>query len=135
VFGLSATFSSAVFALGVGLRLVLYAPVGHWSNHVGPVRVLWTALGVRLCAFLGILSLAWVSIAGQRWLVTVAVCLLALPWALLSVSSKVLTAQLSPLGEGEGMGLLNATSALTGMLGALLGGWCAATGGITSPSP
>jgi uncharacterized membrane protein YeaQ/YmgE (transglycosylase-associated protein family) len=39
--------------------------------------------------------------------------------------STTLTAHLSPVGEGTGIGLLNATSAIAGMLGAMVGGWLA----------
>jgi predicted MFS family arabinose efflux permease len=44
---------------------------------------------------------------------------------LLSVSGMGLTARLSPVGEGEGMGLFTATTALAGVTGAALGGWVA----------
>ena len=52
--------------------------------------------------------------------------LIGLPWSLLSVSSTALTTHLSPVGAGTGMGMLNATSAIAGMMGAILGGWLAA---------
>ena len=52
--------------------------------------------------------------------------LIVLPWSMLSVSSTALTAHLSPVGEGTGIGILNATSAIAGMLGAMVGGWLAA---------
>jgi MFS family permease len=126
VFGMPAAFSSSLFALAAGLRLVLYAPMGHWSTQIGPLRLLCIALAVRLLAFVGFLGFEWLSIPGQRWLVVAAFFLIALPWAPLSVSSKGLTARLSPVGEGQGMGFLNAISALAGVLGASLGGWCTA---------
>ena len=42
---------------------------------------------------------------------------------MLSVRSTALTAHLSPVREGTGMGMLHATSAIAGMTGALGGGW------------
>lgn len=126
MFGLPAGFSSSLFALAAGLRLVLYAPMGHWSTLIGPLRLLCIALAVRLLAFVGFLGFEWRSILGQRCLVVAAFFLIALPWAPLSVSSTGLTARLSPVGEGKEMGFLNAISALAGVLGASLGGWFAA---------
>ncbi len=46
-----------------------------------------------------------------------------LAWSLLSVSSTALVASLSPENEGEGMGIFNAVTALSGVIGAVLGGW------------
>lgn len=125
VFGVSVGASSAAFALIAGLRLLLYAPAGHWSQRFGPVRVLWVAFGVRWLAFLGVFVLGWSAGLQHRWLAMLGLLLAALPWSLLSVSSTALTARLSPRDEGEGMGWLNAVSALAGVLGAALGGWSA----------
>jgi hypothetical protein len=88
------------------------------------VRVLRVALSVRLLAFLGIFSLG-VGGAQQSWLAVLGFLGAALPWALLSVSSTALTAHLSLTDEGSGMGLLNAVTAWAGIVGAVLGGWCA----------
>jgi len=126
VFGIAVWQSSSVFALAVGLRLFLYASAGHWSEAYGPVLVLRTALGVRLLVFLTILSLGCSPVRSQSALAVMGVPLIVLPWSLLSVSSTALTAHLSPVGEGTGMGMLNATSAIAGMLGAMVGGWLAA---------
>jgi MFS family permease len=132
MFGMPAGFSSSLLALAAGLRLVLYAPMGHWSTQIGPLRLLCIALAVRLFAFIGFLGFERMSIPGQRWLAIAAFFLIALPWAPLSVSSKGLTVRLSPLGEGQGIGFLNAISALAGVLGAILGGWCAAQWGYNA---
>jgi MFS family permease len=127
VFGVAVWLSSSAFALAVGLRLLLYASAGHWSEAYGPARVLRAALGMRLLAFLTILSLGCVSVQSQSSLaVMMGVPLIVLPWSMLSVSSTALTAHLSPVGEGTGIGMLNATSAIAGMLGAMVGGWLAA---------
>jgi predicted MFS family arabinose efflux permease len=48
-----------------------------------------------------------------------------LAWSLLSVSSTALVASLSPENEGEGMGIFNAVTALSGVIGAAVGGWAA----------
>ena len=42
---------------------------------------------------------------------------------MLSVPSTALTAHLSPVRAGTGMGMLQATSAVAGVRGAIVGGW------------
>jgi len=125
VFGIAVWLSSCAFAVAVGLRLLLYVSAGHWSEAYGPARVLRAALGMRLLAFLAILSLGFIPVSSQSHLALMGVPLLVLPWSFLSVSSTALTAHLSPVGEGTGMGMLNATSAIAGMMGAMVGGWLA----------
>ncbi|MEJ5247654.1 MAG: hypothetical protein WHS90_07795 [Caldilinea sp.] len=41
------------------------------------------------------------------------------------MSGTALAAQLSPTGEGNGIGIFNASSALAGVVGAAGGGWLA----------
>ena len=50
----------------------------------------------------------------------------------MSVSGTALAAELSPHGEGQGLGVFNAVNALAGILGALLGGWAASAWGYSS---
>ena len=122
LYGVAPGLSSAGFAVAAGMGLTLYSPAGRWSDRFGPARVLKAALGVRLLAFLSLLALG-VTHFGQAWLVLLSFLFVVLAWSLLSVSGTALTAQLSPVGEGEGMGIFNAATALAGTMGAVLGGW------------
>jgi len=122
LYGVAPGLSSAGFAVAAGIGLTLYSPAGRWSDRFGPARVLKAALGVRLLAFLSLLTLGITQI-GQAWLALLSFLFVVLAWSLLSVSGTALTAQLSPVGEGEGMGIFNATTALAGTVGAILGGW------------
>jgi predicted MFS family arabinose efflux permease len=111
------------------LRLLVYPQAGQWSMRFGQLRVLRVALGVRLLAFASLLALAMMPLDGQRWLALPIVTVVVLAWPLLSVSSTALTAHLSPVGEGEGMGIFKAVSALAGVIGAALAGALAARWG------
>ena len=86
-FGLSVGLSASLFALAAGFRLILYAPMGHWSTLIGPLRLFCLALGVRLLAFLGFLGFEWMSMPGQRWLAVIAFFFIAIPWVPLSRST------------------------------------------------
>jgi MFS transporter, DHA1 family, tetracycline resistance protein len=117
--------SSAAYALAAALGLILYAPAGAWSLRRGPLPVLRAALVLRITAFLALAILAVLSFLGRGWLAMLFVLFVVLAWSLLSVSSTALVAFLSPGNEGEGMGLFNAVTALSGVIGAVIGGWAA----------
>jgi predicted MFS family arabinose efflux permease len=134
VFGITPGLSSIAFAVAAGLGLALYAPAGHWSEHSGPDRVLQTGLGLRLLAFLGLMGLGLVNLPGRQWLALLGFALVVLAWSLLSVGGTALTAYLAPTGEGAGMGIFNATTAVAGVVGAVLGGWVAGHWGYAAVS-
>jgi DHA1 family tetracycline resistance protein-like MFS transporter len=124
--------SSIAFAAMAGLGLVLYSPAGAWSDRYGPLRVLRASIGVRLLAFIGLFILG-ILLAGPRgWLAILAFTIIVLAWSLMSVSGTALAARLSPVGEGEGMGIFNALTALSGVIGAVLGGWAAGIWGYNA---
>lgn len=125
VYGVPPRLSSSGFGVAAGLGLLLYSPAGRWSDRFGPARVLKAALGVRLLAFLSLLALGLTRASGRGWPALPVFVLVVLAWSLLSVSGTALTAQLSAAGEGEGMGLFNAATAVAGVIGAALGGWIA----------
>jgi DHA1 family tetracycline resistance protein-like MFS transporter len=124
LYGVVPGLSSTSFAVAAGVGLTLYSPAGRWADRFGPARVLKTALGVRLLAFLS-LWVVGITHFGQAWLALLSFLFIVLAWSPLSVSGTALTALLSPVGEGEGMGIFNATTALAGTIGAVLGGWVA----------
>jgi MFS family permease len=132
VYGISANTSSIAFAIVAGLGLVLYTPAGNWSERYGPGRVMRAALGIRWLAYVGILGLAFTHNGFQGGLAVFAFAFIVCAWSLISVSGTALAAQLSSVGEGEGLGIFNATNALGGVLGASLGGWAAGLWGYKS---
>ena len=124
-YGVSPVRSSAAYALAAALGLILYAPAGKWSTQRGPLPILRDALVLRIGAFIALTILAVVSFPGHGWLAMLFFLFVVLAWSLLSVSSTALVASLSPKNEGEGMGLFSAVTALSGVIGAALGGWAA----------
>jgi len=122
LYGVTPGLSSTGFALAAAIGLTLYSPAGRWSEQFSPTRVLRAALVVRLLAFLSLLLLG-ITHSGEGWLALLSFLFIVLAWSLLTVSGTALTARLSPVGEGEGMGIFNAATALASVVGAVLGGW------------
>jgi predicted MFS family arabinose efflux permease len=96
------------------------------------MRVLRAGLGLRLLAMLGLLGLALAQVSGLGWLALVAFALVVLSWSLLTVAGTALAARLSPVSEGEAMGIFNAMTAAAGVIGSGLGGWAAGAWGYAA---
>ncbi|HTF99554.1 MAG TPA: MFS transporter, partial [Nitrospirota bacterium] len=129
LYGVEPARSAAVYAVAAGLGLVLYAPSGKWSEKKGPQSMLRYGLALRIAAFtvLTVLTLLPVPSRGPFAMTFFPVIVLA--WSLLSVSSTALVAVLTPQNEGQGMGVFNAVTALSGVIGAAAGGWAASLWG------
>jgi MFS family permease len=132
LFGINAGISSSVFAVAAGLGIALYSPAGVWSDRAGPMRVLRVGLGLRLLAVAGLLGLGLAQIGGAGWLALVAFALIVLSWSLLTVAGTDLAARLSPVSEGEAMGIFNAMTAAAGVAGSGIGGWAASAWGYAA---
>jgi MFS family permease len=125
VYGIDPWLSSCALAVAHGLGILLYLPAGVWSERRRAEHVFKSALSLSWMAFLGLLGLTFVALPALSWIALLCVGFIILSWSLLSVSGTLMTAYLSQRNEGEGMGLFNATTALAGISGALLGGWVA----------
>jgi DHA1 family tetracycline resistance protein-like MFS transporter len=134
VFGITPDISSVAFGIMAGLGLTLYTPAGNWSDRFGSVPIMRVSLLIRLAAFVGLYALGFAHFGFQGWLALVAFAFVVLAWSLMSVSGTALAADLSPVGEGEGMGIFNAVNALAGVVGAALGGWVAGIWGYATTS-
>ena len=129
VYGITPAVSSAAFAVVAGLGLALYSPAGNWSGKFGSTRVMRIALAFRWIAYLVLFGLGFVSLGFKVPAALVGLAFVVGAWSVISVSGTALAAQLSKVGEGEGMGIFNATNSLAGVVGAALGGWVAGTWG------
>jgi MFS transporter, DHA1 family, tetracycline resistance protein len=134
VFGITPDISSVAFGVMAGLGLTLYTPAGNWSDRFGSVPILRVSLVMRLVAFVGLFALGYTHFGFQGWLALVSFAFVVFAWSLMSVSGTSLAASLSPVGEGEGMGIFNAVNALAGVVGAALGGWVAGNWGYATTS-
>jgi MFS family permease len=132
VFGIGQETLSLTFAVAMGLSVFLFAPAGHLAHRFGPLWVLQSFLGVRLMAFISFFLLAVFPFGGSVQLILVSFAVVVLCWPFLVVSGTTVTALLSPIGEGEGMGVFCALLAMACVTGTALGGWLAARWGFNA---
>jgi MFS family permease len=133
VYSVNSTVSSTGFALAAALGLALYTPAGNWTRRFGAGPVLRIGMAVRLLAFLGLLILG-VSGLPLGWLALILFMLIVLAWSPITVSGTDWAARLSTIGEGEGLGVFNAATAVAGVAGSVLGGWAAGQWGYPAVS-
>jgi DHA1 family tetracycline resistance protein-like MFS transporter len=122
-YGIGTTWSSLAFGGAAALGLLLYAPAGRWSDRIAPRRVVQIGFVLRLFAIAAMLAIMVVH--RIEWFSLVAFAVIVIAWSLLSVSSTGLVARISPVGEGSGLGVFNAATAVAGVIGAAVGGWVA----------
>lgn len=122
-YGIGTMSSSLAFGSAAALGLLLYAPAGRWSDRMAPRSVVQIGFLLRLLAIAAMLAI--LVIHRLEWSSLVAFAVIVLAWSLLSVSSTGLVARISPVGEGSGLGIFNAATAVAGVIGAAVGGWAA----------
>jgi DHA1 family tetracycline resistance protein-like MFS transporter len=132
LYGVLPRASSIGYAVAAGLGLVLYAPAGRWSDRKGPQSVFRVGLALRIAAFAALIALFLVALPSRGWIAMLVFLFVVLAWSLLSVSSTALVACLSTQREGEAMGAFNAVTALSGVIGAALGGLLADSWGYSA---
>lgn len=134
-FGVTPARSSAAFAVAATLGLFLYSPAGRWAEKRGPLRVLRSGLSMRVVAFAALVFLGWTpALAGRGLFALGGFVVVVLAWSPLSVAGTSMAAELSPAGQGAGLGVFNAASAVAGVAGAVAAGWAASAWGYPAVS-
>ncbi len=131
LYGLQPTVSTSVFAIAAALSLVLYNPAGYYTKRSGAAPVFSIGLIIRLLAVL-IMLLTGIFQAIPGWFALLGFIFIVFAWSLLSVSATAWVAEISPFGEGEGIGIFNGVTAVASVFGAVLGGWAAGKWGYSS---
>jgi MFS family permease len=121
-FGMDPILPSSAYALGVGISLLLYTPLGVVTRRIGGGRMLMAGLAARLMllvplALFGRSHDEWVG-----WLILVGFGLIQFVWPLLSVAANSLSVRLAPTARGESVGLFNAATSLAASVGSALAG-------------
>ncbi len=121
-YGIGQNLIALSFAVAMGISVFLYAQAGHWTHRLGPARVLKSFMKLRLVAFIGFFLMEVHHFGGSIQLIFLSFTVVVLCWPFLIVSATALTASLSPIGEGEGMGIFCAVLATACVAGSALGG-------------
>jgi MFS family permease len=121
-FGVSVRLPATTYAFAAAVSLLLYPLAASAAKKHGARRVLRAGFAARTVA-IAILTVAFLSQAGDLPLVLAGFVITVMAWPLLGVSGTALAAELAHGEKGEALGLFNASSSLAGAIGAFLGGW------------
>jgi predicted MFS family arabinose efflux permease len=91
-----------------------------------------TGFEIRAASLLAIAAFGYLAVPLRELWALVAFAALVLTWPVLGVSAPAIVATRSSFGEGEGLGLYNAASAVGTVFGAMLGGIAAELWGYRS---
>ena len=133
-FGMNPILPSGAYAIGVGVSLLLYGPVGLATHRVGGARMLTAGFAARLTLFLALAMLGLLHTAWVGWLVLCGFALVQFVWPLLAVGANSLSVRLAPTARGESVGLFNAATALSAAVGSALAGVVYGAGGFAALS-
>jgi MFS family permease len=121
-FGMDPILPSGAYAIGVGISLLLYNPVGMATHRIGGGRMLMAGLGARLVLLAALAPLGLSHRGWSGWLILIGFGLIQFVWPLLSVAANSLSVRLAPTARGESVGLFNAATSLAASVGSALAG-------------
>lgn len=120
-YSVAPALTSLTYAIAAAVALVLYTVGGQLSGRYGAGRVYRWALLVRLLGFAMLFAVFFLPIPKTLAGLAGFVCII-MAWPLLSIAGTDLTARLTPISQGAGMGLFNAAAAVATVIGTFLGG-------------
>jgi hypothetical protein len=121
-FGMDPMLPSGAYAVGVGLSLVLYPPIGVATHRWGGGRMLIAGLAARLILLAAIVALDHYHLSWTGVAILFGFGLIQLVWPMLGVSANALSVRLAPQARGESAGLFYAATALAASVGSALAG-------------
>ncbi|MHB1515144.1 MAG: MFS transporter [Acidiferrobacteraceae bacterium] len=131
-YGLPASLTALTYAIAAGVGIVLYVQASRWCSRWGSDRVYRWSLVLRWAGFVTLFVLYFLPLPGKTAIALFGFACIVLAWPALSVSGTALAGRLSPLSEGEAIGLFNASTAIATISGTLAGGPLAATLGYAA---
>ncbi len=114
--------TSLIYAIAGAIGIVLFTGTTRLSSRFGVKKVFRYGIIVRLTGFLLLLIMIYVRTSISPLIASAGFILIVLAWPIISVTSTTLTAELTPISEGEAMGLYNASGAVATVVGTFLGG-------------
>jgi MFS family permease len=112
--------STLIYAACTGLRVLFFNPAGRLSERLGAQRVYVAGALTRTVAFAALVALIFLRTPFGVSLTILFFTMMVCAWPFLSVSGTKLCADLTPVGEGEAMGIFNAMTAAASIASALV---------------
>jgi hypothetical protein len=121
-FGMDPILPSGAYAIGVGLSLLVYTPVGVLTHRLGGGRMLIAGFAARLVLLVAMVALDAGHVSWTGMSILVGFGLVQFVWPMLGVSANALSVRLAPQARGESAGLFYAATSLAASVGSALAG-------------
>jgi predicted MFS family arabinose efflux permease len=131
-FSMDPILPSGAYAAGVGLSLLVYAPVGVATHRRGGRRMLIAGLAARLALLAAMVAFALSHLSWTGVSILVGFGLIQFVWPMLAVAANALSVRLAPQARGESAGLFYAATSLSASLGSALAGVIFGTAGFAA---
>ncbi|MFC6324810.1 MFS transporter [Microbacterium koreense] len=125
-FSVNASVSSTLFLVGAGIGTLVYPVSGRLATRRGPAFVFVIGVVLMLASFTAMSVVSALKVTSGAVIGSVALVVAAIAYSFLVVAATMLLAALSPAGQGEAMGLLNAIIAIGAVVGAIVPSFIAA---------
>ena len=124
-YNISAGLSSTYYAIFATVGAFVYAPSGILGQKLGNALVVFCGIIMLFASLLGLTLLCHTGRADWWFLVPAAFAMIPIAWSPLIVGGTALASELTPFSQGEGLGLFNASFALSSVIAAVLAGFIA----------
>lgn len=126
-YGISEGESSTYYAIFATAGAFAYAPSGRLGKIIGNSVVVFIGVIMLFASLLGLGILCFCGRSEWGVLVPIAFAMIPIAWSPLIVAGTSFASELTPFGQGEGLGLFNASTALSSVIAAFLAGIIAHT--------
>ncbi len=130
--GMDPILPSGAYAIGVGLSLLLYTPIGVVTHRVGGGRMLIAGFAARFALLAAMVALDLCHMSWTGMSILVGFGLIQFVWPMLGVSANALSVRLAPEARGESTGLFYAATSLAASAGSALAGVIFGTAGFAA---
>ena len=124
-YNISAGVSSTYYAIFASVGAFVYAPSGMLGRKIGNALVVFCGVIMLFVSLLGLTILCYTGKDDWWFLVPAAFAMIPIAWSPLIVGGTALASELTPFKQGEGLGLFNASFALSSVIAAVLAGFIA----------
>ncbi len=124
-YNISAGISSTYYAVFATVGAFVYAPSGILGRRIGNALVVFVGIVMLFVSLLGLAILCYIGETEWWLLVPAAFAMIPIAWSPLIVGGTAFASELTPFSQGEGLGLFNASFALSSVIAAVLAGFIA----------
>ncbi len=124
-YNISAGLSSTYYAVFATIGAFVYAPSGNLGKKIGNSWVVLIGVAMLFFSLAGLAILCYIGKEEWNVLVPLAFAMIPIAWSPLIVGGTALASELTPFGQGEGLGLFNAVTALSSVIAAFAAGFIA----------